>query len=390
MIPSTPPINSNRLADTFMQLVRIDSVSREEANLCAWLERRLGELGCDCVVDGAAGRVGGNTGNLIARFPGEKAMPPLLLSGHMDTVEPGRRVTPRLENGVFTSGGDTILGADDKSAIAIILEVLQSIRERQLSCAPLEVVFTVCEEIGLLGAKHLAYDELTARMGYVLDTRNPEAIITRAPAANRIVLQVHGKAAHAGASPEKGIDAIFLACKAIAGLQWGRIDEETTCNIGIIEGGLATNIVPETLRVKGEARSHDEGKLDEVTERIVSSFRRVLTEYGGPDAGGLPRLDVVVERDFERFCIDEQHPVVTMARRAAASTGMRMACAASGGGSDASVFTANGIVTGVLGTGMEGVHTTRESIRLDDMARSARLLLEMIRLYSEEEGCYRL
>ncbi len=383
-----PTINTQRMADTFMQLVRIDSISREEADLSAWLGQRLDKLGCACMVDGAAERVGGNAGNLIARTPGDNGKRPLLLSAHMDTVEPGRGVIPVFENGIFTSGGDTILGADDKSAIAIILEVLQTVRDFKLSVAPLEVVFTVCEEIGLLGAKHLDFDQLDARMGYVLDTRNPEAIITRAPSANKIIVHMHGKAAHAGASPEKGIDAIFLTCKAIAQMKLGRIDGETTCNLGVIEGGLATNIVPERVTIKGEARSHDEQKLTQITDMIVSSFKQVVAEYMGEQADGVPRVEIDVQRDFDRLSIPSQHPVVALAGRAAANKGFRMESAGSGGGSDASVFTAHGIVTGVLGTGMAGVHTSRESIRLEEMERSATLLLEIIRLYSEEKEFY--
>ena len=373
------------MADTFMQLVRIDSVSREEAALSSWLRQQLDEIGCQCMVDSAADKVGGNTGNLIARFEGDRGRRPLLLSAHMDTVEPGRGVEPHFENGKFTSHGDTILGADDKSAIAIILEALKCIREQKLLRTPLEIVFTVCEEIGLLGAKHLSFNQLIAPMGYVLDTRNPEAIITRAPSADRIVLRVHGKAAHAGAAPEKGIDAIALAGKAIASLDLGRIDEETTCNFGVIEGGLATNIVPDMVTIEGEARSHNEEKLTRVTERIVAAFEKAVSEYGESSPEGLPRLDVDVQRDFERLAIDPQHSVVKMAGRAAENLGFRMETARSGGGSDASVFTAHGIVTGVLGTGMMDVHTTKESVHLKEMTHAATLLLEIIRVYSEEK-----
>ncbi len=366
------------MVETFTELVGIDSISKEEGRLCKELQRRLDELGLTTIVDNAGAKVGGDSGNLIALRPGNAPVEPLLLSAHMDTVEPGRGVRVRFEDGVFSSAGDTILGADDKSALAIILEVLHCIRENDLPCGPLEVVFTICEEIGLLGAKHLAYERLTARVGYVLETRNPEAIITRAPSANRFSFRIHGKAAHAGAAPEKGINAISLAAKAIAQLQLGRIDHETTCNIGLIEGGVATNIVPDQVVVHGEARSHDEAKLQRVTEGILAAFEKVVDGRRQSPSDEGSWVETAVEHDFKRLHIPEAHYVVQLAAQSAKALGQGMNIAASGGGSDANVFAEHGIVTGVLGTGMENVHTVKESVRLGDMVRAARLLLRII------------
>ncbi|MBI5897473.1 MAG: M20/M25/M40 family metallo-hydrolase [Desulfobacterales bacterium] len=372
-----PDIQAERLADTFKTLVQIDSISREEGRLCRELRRRLDELGFNTVMDEAGARVNGDSGNLIAHWPGNVSAEPLLLSAHMDTVEPGRGVQVRYEAGIFSSAGDTILGSDDKSALAIILEVLHCIRDNNLPCGPLEVVFTICEEIGLLGAKHLAYQHLAARAGYVLDTRNPEDIVTRAPSANRFTFRVHGKAAHAGAAPEKGINAIALAAKAIAQLKLGRIDHETTCNIGVIEGGVATNIVPDRVVVHGEARSHDEAKLRRVTEELVAAFKAAVDgeQIQGEER---PWVEVAVEHDFARLHIPDDHYVVQLAVQSAQALGHGMSTVRSGGGSDANVFAAHGIVTGVLGTGMENVHTVKETIRLSDMVRSARLLLRIV------------
>lgn len=382
----TDLIDRDRLAETFKTLVVIDSISREEGKLCRWLSQRLKALGFSITVDSAGAQVDGDTGNLIARWPGNRQAEPLLLSAHMDTVEPGRGVRVQFAEGVFSSAGNTILGADDKSAIAIILEVIAAIQEQNLPCGPLELVMSICEEVGLLGAKHLDYGRINARMGYVLDTRNPEAIITRAPSANRFEFRIHGKAAHAGAAPEKGINAIAVAGRAIARLKLGRIDHETTCNLGVIEGGLATNIVPDLVVVKGEARSHDEAKLVKVTADIVSAFEQaVAVSGGGPDGESVPRLETVVHDDFRSLQIDSGHPVVNLARQAALNLGMRMDPAVSGGGSDASVFAEHGIVTAVLGTGMENVHTTGERISLEDMVRSAALLVEIINLHAERE-----
>lgn len=374
-------INRDRLARSFVELVKIDSISKEEAALCCLLKKQLADLGVDTLVDDAGDCVGSDTGNLIGRFKGDREVRPLLFSAHMDTVSPGKGIRPIFDEGIFRSGGDTILGADDKAGIAIILEALRCIREGNLPSGPLELVFSICEEIGLQGAKHLAYDRLTARMGYVLDTRNPEVIVTHAPAANRLRIQIDGKSAHAGAEPEKGINAIALAAKAIAPLQLGRIDDETTCNIGIIEGGAATNIVPSKVVMQGEVRSHDRSKLKAVTDTMAHSFKAVVEEAAGSGNNGLPTLSFDVELDFDLLSTPDDHAVVETARQAAANLNRTIYTATSGGGSDANILAQHGIVAGVLGTGCRKVHTVEEQVALDDMVRAARLLVEIIRIH---------
>lgn len=379
-------INRKRLAETFKFLVQIDSVSKEEGVIANELKKILESLGAETYIDNAGDKIGGNSGNLIAKFKGNKQAPPLLLNAHMDTVEPGRGVTVVLENGTFTSDGTTILGADDKSAIAILLETLNILKENNLRYGPLELVFTVCEEIGLQGAKHLDLSAVTATYGFALDATDTEGIVTRAPSANHFEFKIHGKDAHAGAAPEKGINAISLASKAIAKLELGRIDQETTCNIGIIEGGIATNIVPNLVKVKGEVRSHDEKKLNKITNEIVSSFNEVIENYKKINFNDeLPRVEINIKKDFPRTHIPDDHPVIKLATRAAENLGRKMVTKTTGGGADANIFFEKGIFTGVLGTGMRDMHTVRESVKLDDMVRTAELLLEIIRLHSQGE-----
>jgi len=379
-------IDKERLVQTFSRLVRIDSVSKEEQAIAELLCEILTSMGADVAQDDAGEKIGGQTGNIIAKFKGTVTVPPMLLNAHMDTVEPGRGVEPVLENGVFSSKGDTILGADDKSALAVILEVLWIIKENSLPHGPLEVVLTVCEEIGLLGAKNLNYDMLSATYGFALDATDPLGIITRAPSANYLVFTVHGKAAHAGAKPENGINAIQIAGKAIADMKLGRIDRETTCNIGIIQGGLAINIVPERVRVEGEARSHDEEKLNKVTTAMVSAFQKAVSDqFESSSDDSLPYLEHTVEKEFTRTDIPESHRVVSLARQAATNLNRTMACKSTGGGADANVFTQHGIDLGVIGTGMKDMHTVKESVKLDDMVATAELLLEIIRLHAHGE-----
>jgi len=373
-------INLQRLAQRFQSLVEIDSLSREELDVALALEEILTGMGAAVYYDNAKEKVNGNCSNLVAKFKGTVDAEPIFLSGHMDTVGPGKGITVRFKDGIFTSDGTTILGADDKSAIAIILEVMDVIFENKIDYPPVEIVFTVCEEIGLLGAKNFDHSLMNSKFGYILDSTDTEGIVTKAPAANKIKIKIYGKAAHAGAAPENGINAILTASQAISGLTLGRIDEETTCNLGTIKGGVATNIVPEFVEVHGEARSHDVKKLKKVTDDIVNSFYRAAETVNG--SSDLPKIEAVVENDFPNTNIPEDHEAIQLARKAAASLGINLASKTIGGGADANIFFGKGIVAGVLGTGMTDVHTLKESIDIKDMENSARLVLEILKVHA--------
>lgn len=377
-------VNAERLAETFRSLAATGSVSRREAALASDLRRKLEALGAEVFIDDTAPKTGSDTGNLIARLKGTCAVPALLLNAHMDTVQPGEGVSVQFVDGVFTSDGRTILGADDKSAIAVILETLFVLKERGLAHGLLEIVLTVCEETGLAGAKNLDFTQFESPFGYTLDGSDTEGVIVQAPSANRFEISVIGKDAHAGAHPEKGINAIHLAAKAMTGLTLGRIDQETTCNIGWIEGGLATNIIPPLVTLRGEARSHDEDKLRQVTANIVNTFERVIAAgRGGEPQNGLPKVETRVERSYSRTRIPEDHLLVDLARRAADRLGRGMRTKISGGGSDANIFFEKGIPLGILGTGMREVHSVREYVRLEDMVRAAELLLKIIQEHAD-------
>ncbi|MBF0211004.1 MAG: M20/M25/M40 family metallo-hydrolase [Desulfamplus sp.] len=376
-------INKDRIIKRFTMLAQIDSVSKEEAQIAAELKKILTDMGGEVIMDSAGEKIGGNCGNIIAKFKGNRQVEPIMLSGHMDTVEPGRGVKVQFKDGVFTSDGTTILGSDDKSALAIILEVIDVIRENNLPCPPIEVVFTVCEEIGLWGAKHFDLSMIESKIGYILDSTDTEGIVTRAPSANRFIVKIYGKDAHAGAAPEKGINAILVASKAIAKLELGRIDSETTCNIGKIEGGKATNIVPDLVTIHGEARSHDEKKLQSLTDNILNTFYITAEDFRKElNNKELPKVEIELEHDFPATNIPEDHHVVLLARQAAKNLGKEMRAKTIGGGADANIFFGKGVVTGVLGTGMTDVHTVRESIKLEDMVNTTSLLVEILKIHA--------
>ncbi|MEH0020740.1 MAG: M20/M25/M40 family metallo-hydrolase [Desulfobacter sp.] len=374
-------IDEKRLGDLFTRLAQIDSESRHEAAVARELEGILKGMGATVVFDNAAEKTGGDCGNLVARFKGNTDAEPLFLSGHMDTVVPGKGVKVQFKDGIFRSDGTTILGSDDKSALAIIIEVMQTVLDKNLPCPPVEIVFTVCEEIGLMGAKHLDMSLMKSKFGYILDSTDTEGIVTRAPAANKITARVYGRAAHAGAEPENGVSAIYAAAKAVSQLQLGRIDEVTTCNLGVISGGMATNIIPEYVEIKGEARSHDMDMLDRITQNIVTTFEETCAALRARDED-VPRVEVDVAQDFPNTNIPEDHIAVTLARKAAANLGLPLESKTIGGGADANIFFGRGFVAGVLGTGMTDVHTLNESIALKDMVNSARLVLEILNLHA--------
>ena len=276
-------INQNRLKHLLIELIKIDSLSRRERNVALRLQREMESLGAEVWLDDAGEKVGGDTGNLIAHFRGTApGAPPLLLSAHMDTVVPGEGIVPILEGNILRTDGRTVLGGDDKSGVAIICEVLRVVKEHQLPCSDIDVVFTICEEAGLIGAKCLDVSRLRARTGLVLDSDSVGFLFTKGPAANRMEFHIRGLEAHAGICPERGINAIKVAAEGIARMQLGRIDHETTANIGVIEGGMAVNIVPNSVVLRGDARSHSEEKLERQTRHMLQCLR----EAAGPEHSG--------------------------------------------------------------------------------------------------------
>lgn len=374
-------VNESRLSQYFVRLVSIDSPSRREEKVARYVRGELESLGAQVVMDHVGSKLHTEVGNLIARIKGNiGGVPPLLFNAHLDTVQPGEGVKIEFSNGTFRSKGNTILGSDDKSAIAILLEVLNILKEQQISHGDLEMVFTVCEEVGLLGVKNLDYFLLKAPYGYTLDAGSVFSIVTKAPAANRVVFKVYGLEAHAGVDPEKGINAISIACNAISKIRVGRIDDETTANVGIIRGGVATNIIPNLVEAEGEVRSHSQEKLDTYTDHMQKIFEIVAKNYQRETPNGiLPYVKSFVSKDYPLMVVDHDHPVVRLTTKAAKKLGRILETRSTGGGSDANIFNSKGIITAILGTGMQEVHTTREYINLKDMAESARLVLEIIK-----------
>jgi tripeptide aminopeptidase len=382
-------IQHERLNNLLIELIKIDSPSRREQAIAARLKREMEELGAQVWIDNAGEKVGGNSGNVIAHFSGDvPGAVPMLLSAHMDTVMPGEGVTPIVEGRILRTDGRTVLGGDDKSGVAIICEVLRVMRDARLPCGDIDVVFTICEEAGLLGAKQLDTSRLRAHTGLVLDSDSVGYLFTRAPAANRLEFEIDGLAAHAGVCPEKGISAIQVAAQGIANMRLGRIDGETTANLGIIQGGSAVNIVPDSVRLRGEARSHSEEKLEQQTRHMLHCLEeaasRFTLELDGKRYTG--KVAARIQRDYDRMDVAEDARIVQLVCSAARNLGMEVKTMATGGGCDANILNKKGLQVANLATGMREIHTVHEWLDLDDLYTSAQIVLETIRLNAETKA----
>lgn len=379
------PLNPSRLADNFVQLCEIDSPSRYEGALADFIQGLfITEFNAEILEDNSASSTGSETGNLVIRFPARSKVPPrFFFNCHLDTVEPARGVRVVRNGDTFFSAGPTILGADDKAGIAMLIEMARCLKEDGALVRPLEFVFTTCEEIGLLGAKHFDFSLLRAGSGFALDSAGVDLAVVAAPAANHFVAEIKGVAAHAGLHPENGINAIQLAAFALTSLPHGRLDNESTANIGLISGGKATNIVPDLARVEGEVRSHNLQKLIEYSEQIEAAFRQAVERYGvissSSNGGSRATLDFLVEEQFPSMRIVEDAPVLQALVAAASRLNRGITFTVAGGGSDANIFNAHGLPTAILGTGMTDVHTTDESITLHSLLRVTELLLALPR-----------
>ncbi len=378
-----------RMTDHVMDLIRIDSLSKREKEVAVKLRKDMEELGAECVYDNAGEQVNGNVGNLIVRLKGNKPdAPPFFLSAHMDTVGPGEGIQPRIENGIMKSDGTTILGSDDKSGLSVIVEVLRTLKEQNIPHGDIEIAFTICEEIGLLGAKHIDISKFRSKHGIVLDSSTPSRLVLKCPSAVKMEFTVHGLEAHAGLCPENGINAIRIASEAISKMNLGRIDEITTANIGIIEGGRATNIVPNLVRVVGETRSHSEETLKAQVDHMRKCMHDTVSMYevtihddlSVEGKTHIARLDEYIERSYDRMDVHPGSLPARLVEEAVKNLGHTIKHHTSGGGCDANYFNKMGIECVNLGTGMYELHTVNEYLVLGEFYRTAEIVLESIKL----------
>ncbi|MGD8170376.1 M20/M25/M40 family metallo-hydrolase [Vibrio sp. TRT 21S02] len=354
-------VNQERLVEHFIQLVKIDSESRNEKQIAETLAEQLGEMGFTVHKLPVPEDVS-NGFNVYARLEG-KLDDSIVFSCHMDTVTPGIGIEPIIEDGIIRSKGDTILGGDDKSGIAAVMEAVRCIQAENKEHKTIEIAFTVHEEGGLFGSLHFDMNYIQSDKAIVLDTGGPiGTIVNSAPGQQKIVANIKGRPAHAGLAPEEGISAIQVAADAITQMKLLRIDEETTANIGVVRGGQATNIVMPALEIVAEARSLNADKLDQQVAHMIETFQATAEKHGA-------EVEIESSRAYNAFVIADDHPHILAIKSSFEAVGLEPFTKRTGGGSDANNFNEKGLTTVNLSTGMAKVHTTEEHIAVSDMVK---------------------
>jgi tripeptide aminopeptidase len=352
----------------FMEMVRISSESGHEQEFLQYLQGKLcRDFGATCSID--------TFGNLIARLSGKNSTrtKPVLFGVHADTVKPGTSIEPVLSEGVISSAGDTILGADDKAGIAELLEAIRSAERHP----PLEVVVTREEEIGLNGARNLDIASLQSDLGFLMDMDDLDTVVIGGPSHMLIDIEILGKSAHAGLEPEKGISAIRAASYAITFLKEGWADRETTVNVGTIEGGEIRNGVPEKVKIKAECRSLNHQKCLAQGELIQQTFEATARMIGAKI-----KIDRIVA--YKAISVPPDSRVVEVAKAALKNAGIEPKLMTICGGTDGSIYNENGIQTVALGIGVKNAHTVEESVTVSEMIRAVGIIGNIFTLLSEE------
>ena len=365
----------------FTELAELPSPPGDERVVADRVTEYMRELGLDVHEDDAGSRIGSNAGNLYARVESTDGTgTPLFFCAHLDTVPPEAAIQPVVENGVVRNAAGTILGADNKAAVAVMLEATRRLLADRRPHAGLELLFTPKEEVGLLGAAEFDHARLQARVGYVYDQAAPIGeVILGAPYSHSMQMRFHGRASHSGMYPEEGRSAIAAAAKAIADLKLGRIDEESTANVGVISGGTAGNIVPEWCTFLAEARSHDPQKLAGLVEEMleVAAFAAGLEDC---------RLETEVHKSYSGYRFKPDEPVVRLARSALERTGREPSFTLSGGAADANVFNERGFACLNLANGMADIHTPDEHIAVDDLEAMVDVTLALVDVARTTDG----
>lgn len=357
---------SERMVKQFMEMVKIDSESGNESRFIDYLKDEFEKLGVQASKD--------SYGNLIAKIPEKNCQgkDPVLLSCHADTVKPGIGIDPELKDGIIRSRGNTILGADDKAGIA---EMFEAIRVSEIH-PPVEIAISRQEEIGLFGVKNLDYGMLSAKKGFLLDNDTLDTIVIGGPSYFAIDANITGKSAHAGMEPEKGINAIFAASKAISALKLGRIDPETTANVGVINGGMIRNGVPDSVSFLAECRSLDHKKGLELADHMESVIKREVESVGA-------KVEIKIDNLCQAVDIPEDSQTVQHAKRALSSVGVDAKTTFITGFTDASIYNNKGIEMAVVGIGARLEHSTEEHIYVSDMIKAKDMIIELLKLSAE-------
>ena len=352
--------NQERVLSRLIEMIQIDSVSYQEGPMTDYLQKYFEDLGYEVYRDEAGKAIGGDhAGNLVIHIPGTMEGESICINAHQDTVEPGIGIKPVFENGILKSNGDTILAADDKSGIAMMMELLDVLKETGTPHRDLYFLFTICEENGMHGAKNFDYSKLPTKNIFSLDgAGNLGNMLKSGAGKDALTITFHGKKAHGGIEPEKGVNAINAAASAISRVKFGRIDPETTSNIGRIEGGGATNIVTDEVTFTCEVRSHTQEQIQAQVDLIVEACHAAAEEFGA-----------TVDIDIDHFCPPQKpNPDGFLAKatyQALVKEGYTPEFVVSNGSGDANIFSGHGFDCSGISTGMFDVHTTNEYLDME-------------------------
>lgn len=365
-------INRDRLVESFINMAKISSPSLKERKMADYIKKELESLGLDVVEDNAGIKIGGNSGNIIGimKGSGEKKV---LLSAHMDTVLPCDKVNPIIDNGIIKSDGKTILGGDDKAGIAAIIEAIKVIKENNFEHPNIIIVCSIAEEIGLLGAKNFEIEKYSPNFSFILDSSGkPGIAIVQTPFSAKGQIKIVGRPAHAGIAPENGINALTVAAHAITKLKLGRIDDETTSNIGIVRGGEAVNIVMPEVILQYEARSFSGEKLDILLDETYNIFLKTAEEFGA-------KFESTVEKGYSGYYLEKNEEILKCFEKACKNIDVEYITKSTGGGSDANIYNEKGYKSLTIAIGMTRVHTKEEYIEIEDMIDTSKLVVELLK-----------
>ena len=365
------------IVEEFLQLVSLNVNSRDERAIADVLIAKLTHLGFEVEEDQAGESISGNSGNLIAFLPGncpqQDKIPTILFSAHIDRVGNHGAICARIEGDALVSDGTSILGADDVSGICAILDGVRQVLHDKSPRGGLEIVFSVAEEVGLLGVKNLDFSRLKSKMAYVIDSGGPlGTLINEAPTMYDIEVKVYGRSAHAGLEPEKGLSAIKVAAVALARLREGRLSPFTTSNFGTFKAGKVTNIICDYAEIRGEARSLRAEELEEYLSEVRSVFGQAAHEFGAT-------IELNLNLECSGFKVEANEPVIELARRAMAKLGLDIHICSSGGGMDGHLFNQNHIKAVGISPAYEGVHTPKERQPLAPLIKCGQLVASIIR-----------
>ncbi len=375
-------MENEKMFNDFLEMVKIPSPSKDEKEIYDYLIEKLENMGLEVKTDNASSKVGSNANNIYAVLEGDSEKDGIILSTHMDTVVPAKSQKPLIDGTLIKSDGESVLGGDDKAGIAIVLEIVRRIIDNNIPHGDVEVLVTISEEIGLLGAKYFDVDKFINNKALVFDMNGVDKIGYGSIGQKKYYLEIKGKSSHAAMEPEKGINSIKIAADIISDIETGQLDFETTSNIGIVEGGSETNIVPDYVKISGEIRSHDKNKIDYYINKVIETAWENIKNYEIEidEKKIFPELDYEIEDCYRPFRLKKDSDLIKNLQKAGENLGRKQELIKNNGGNDGNIFNEKGIKSAVIGIGMQEVHSKNEKIDYKDMKKVVTLIVEYLNI----------